>query len=487
MNNFFINLKKVINNPAIIYVLSRYGTYLIQFINSLFIAVYLGPYYLGIWGFINLVIGYIGQLNMGISQSVNVTISVNKDKENYVNKIIGNGLSMIVMLSVLVILFLITVKLGIIKIGDKYSFNDFIIPVMIISVLTHINGLFSNVFRVFGKIHAIAINQSLFPVIVFFLIPFFREEKLLWAMLLANVAAFIFSFILYIIQNPIKIKPIIDLQIFQLILKKGWYLFVYNSSFLLIMLTTNTFISSNYQVREFGFYTFSYSLANVVLLLLNSISFLIFPKLLNRFATATNEQIYSILSNVRTAYISLSHLLIHFVIMMFPVFLLFFPAYGSSASVFKFTALTVVLYTNSFGYQGLLLARGKEKLIGNVAFSALLLNIVLSGIFVFVFRVRFDYVVLATMITYFLYVIISSIYGRKEMGLDFDLFSTLKDIYPWRMMLPFFISLSFALFNLSEIYFVIPFLLYLALNFGDILKIKQITMNVVRNPNFVNI
>ena len=73
------------------------------------------------------------------------------------------------------------------------------------------------------------------------------------------------------------------------------------------------------------------------------------------------------------------------------------------------------------------------------------------------------------------------------MGLDFDLFSTLKDIYPWRMMLPFFISLSFALFNLSEIYFVIPFLLYLALNFGDILKIKQITMNVVRNPNFVNI
>ena len=149
--------------------------------------------------------------------------------------------------------------------------------------------------------------------------------------------------------------------------------------------------------------------------------------------------------------------------------------------------LTVVLYTNSFGYQGLLLARGKEKLIGNVAFSALLLNIVLSGIFVFVFRVRFDYVVLATMITYFLYVIISSIYGRKEMGLDFDLFSTLKDIYPWRMMLPFFISLSFALFNLSEIYFVIPFLLYFALNFGDILKIKQITMNVVRNPNFVHI
>ena len=45
-----------LKNPAILYMLSRYGTYAIQFVNSIFIAVYMGPYYLGIWGFINLII-----------------------------------------------------------------------------------------------------------------------------------------------------------------------------------------------------------------------------------------------------------------------------------------------------------------------------------------------------------------------------------------------------------------------------------------------
>ena len=79
--------KKIFSNKAILYVISRYATYIIQFINSLFIAIYLGPFYLGIWGFINLVIGYISQLNFGISNSVNVIISVNKQNDAYVQKI----------------------------------------------------------------------------------------------------------------------------------------------------------------------------------------------------------------------------------------------------------------------------------------------------------------------------------------------------------------------------------------------------------------
>lgn len=478
---------KILTNPSIFYIISRYGTYIIQFINSLFIAVYLGPFYLGIWGFINLVIGYISQLNFGISYSVNVIISVNKEKEDYVKKIIGNGLSMTLILSFLVFLFLLTVKLGIIQIGNKYGFEKYILPVIVITVLTHINGLFSNIFRVFGKIYAIAINQSLYPVIVLFLIPFFRGEKLLWAMLFANTSAFIISFLLYLFQSPVKIKPLADWKMFQFIQVKGWHLFVYGASFYLIMLTTNTFISGNYEVREFGYYTFSYSLANVVLLLLNSISFLIFPKLLNRFANASNEQISSILSNVRTAYISLSHLLIHFVIMLFPVFLLFFPAYSASASVFKFTALTVVLYANSFGYQGVLMAKGKEKQIAVIAFIALLLNIALSALLVFVIKVPFSQVILATLLTYLIYVFVLGVFGRRILKLKFDFTSTLKDMYPWRMMLPFALSLVLALIALPEIYFVIPFVLYILLNFGDILKIKEVVFKVVKNPNFVNI
>ena len=480
-------LKKGITNPAIIYLVSRYGTYIIQFINSLFIAVYLGPYYLGIWGFINLVIGYIGQLNLGISHSVNVIISIQKQEEDYVRKIIGNGISMVLCLSIVFVMFFMLNKIGILQIGNNYNFSNYIFPIAIIAVLTHINALFSNIFRVYGKIHAIAINQSLYPVIVLFVIPFFRGERLLWAMLITNSVAFVISFVLFLVQTPVNIKPLFEWKVFKFIQVKGWHLFIYNTSFYLILLTTKSFISSNYTVSEFGYFTFSYSLANVVLLLLNSISFLIFPKMLNRFATSSNEQIAKILTGLRSAYISLSHLLIHFVIMVFPLFLLFFPDYSESSSVFKVTALTIVLYTNSFGYQGVLMAKGKEKLIGLIAFGALILNIILSAILVHIVNVSFHFVILSTLITYLIYVTVIGKFGKNILDISSNILSTIKDIYPRRMMIPFILSLLFVLLETPEWFLMAPFVLYLILNYKDIIVVKKMIFNVINNPNFINI
>lgn len=479
--------KKIFSNKAILYVISRYATYIIQFINSLFIAIYLGPFYLGIWGFINLVIGYISQLNFGISNSVNVIISVNKQNDAYVQKIIGNGISMIIGLSFFIMLFFLVSRVMNLNIGEKYHFNSFIVPVCIIAILTHLNGYFSTIFRVYGKIFAIALNQSLFPVMTLLIIPFFRGENLLWAMVLVNCVSFIASFILFFIQRPFSIKPHFDWETVKYIQKRGWHLFVYNASFYLILLTTRSFVSGNYTVPEFGYFTFSYSLANAVLLLLSSISFLIFPKMLNRFALSDNYHSQEILETVRSAYISLSHLLIHFVIMVFPLFIYFFPDYQQASSVFKVTALTVVLYTNSFGYQGLLMARGFEKTISIIAFCALLLNIALSAFFVYAANVSFEYVIIATLITYLVYVFLLGTYGRKVLGLTSNFIATAKDTYPLRMMIPFFISFLLVVLSLPDIYFVIPFFVYSFLNFKDVLKIKEIIIKVIENPNFVDI
>lgn len=479
--------KKLFSNKAILYVISRYATYIIQFINSLFLAIYLGPFYLGIWGFINLVIGYISQINFGIPYSVNVIISVNKQDDAYVQKIVGNGISMMMGLFILIMLFFGVNGITNLHIGDKYHFNDYIVPVCIIAILTHLNGYFSTIFRVYGKIFAIALNQSLFPVMTLLIIPFFRGENLLWAMVLVNCASCVASFILFFVQRPFSIKPCFEWGTVKYIQQRGWHLFVYNASFYLILLSTRSFISGNYTVKEFGYFTFSYSLANAVLLLLSSISFLIFPKILNRFALIDNERSKEILETVRSAYISLSHLLIHFVIMVFPLFIYFFPDYQPSTNVFKVTALTVVLYTNSFGYQGLLMARGKEKTIGIIAFFALILNIILSAILVNVFYVSFEFVIVATLITYVIYVFVLGIYGRKVLNLPTTFVSTLRDIYPWRMMIPFFISFLLIIFSLTNIYFIIPFFVYLFLNFNDILNIKGITIKIMKNPDFINI
>lgn len=480
-------IRQSFTNPAILYVISRYATYIIQFINSLFIAIYLGPYYLGIWGFINLVLGYISQVNFGIPYSINVIVSVNKEKEDYVLRIIGNGLSMVVGLTLILIIFFIVSSLGSSFFGEKYEFNSFVIPVGLIAILTHFNNLFSNIFRIYKKILAIALNQSLYPILTILIIPFFKGSELLWGMIITYCITVIISFILFIITTPIKLKLYLDFKLIKYIQKRGWHLFVYNASFYLILLSTKAIISWNYRVEEFGFFTFSYSLANAILLLLNSISYLIFPKLLNRFANSDNDQVNTILGGLRSAYISLAHLLIHFVIMLFPLFILLFQDYYSASKVFKLTALTVVIMSNSFGYSGLLMARGKEKVLSFSALCALILNIILVEFFVYILKVEYSKVILGTLITYFIYIIFLGFLGRRELLLRTTISEIINDIFPIRMLVPFFLSLILILFSAENVYFIIPFIVYILMNLKDISKLKHVGLKVVNNPNFINI
>ncbi|MDD4528197.1 MAG: hypothetical protein PHF25_09260 [Candidatus Margulisbacteria bacterium] len=488
MDNFKTLAKKALTNTAILYIISRYATYIIQFINSLFIALYLGPYYLGVWGFIILILGYCGKFDLGIAHSANAILSINKNNDDYVEKVIGNSLSMIMGLSIVILLVLYSFKyINCFNIGEKYNFDEYIIIVSIIAVLTYFNALFSNIFRIYGKILLIALNQSLYPIIVLLIMPFFRSEILIWAMLIAYSFSTTISFILFLYQRPVPFKLRFSFDLVKHIQIKGWHLFVYNTSLHLIILSTNSFISSYYAIDEFGYYTFSYSFANAIFLLLSSISYLIFPKMLNRFASSNNTQINNILGNIRVAYISLSHLIVHFLIIIFPFFLFFFPEYQQASPIFKITALTLVLYTNSYGYSGLLIARGKERSLGLLTFLTLLFNIGLTYLFIVTFKFSISLAILGSMITYFFYTLYTSMNGRKNMGLNSGLISTFIDVYPWRMMLPFLISLILIITNSRDVFFIIPFTLYFFLNFNDIKIIRNLVLKVIKDPNLMNI
>lgn len=478
---------KIFKNPAILYTISRYVTYAIQFISSMYIAMKLGPYYLGIWGFVNLIIGYILQFNFGISQSVNVIVSVNKNDEIYAQKIIANGMFMMFILSLVTIIFFVSINVLGIKIGEKYNFYKFVAPVMILTVATNFASFMSAFFRIYGRILSLAAYQSLYPILALLVIPFFKGEKLIWAMLVVNIISFLIFVFYFYLKSPIKISFNFNWNLVKIIQIRGWYLFIYNSSFYLILLTTRTFISKYYSVEDFGLFTFSYSLANIVLLLLNSISFLIFPKMLNRFAKASTNEVQQILKSLRIAYISLSHFLIHIVILFFPLFILFFPQYSTATISFRIIALTVVLYTNSFGYQGYLIAKGEEKKIAIVALIALLLNILFSYTLIHVFKVQYSIVILATMGTYIIYVFVSAKIGRKKLQLDNSFIKTFIDVYPIRMMLPFILSLLLIFTKANDWFYIIPLALYILLNIKDLLGIKNMIHKMIVNPNFINI
>ena len=209
--------------------------------------------------------------------------------------------------------------------------------------------------------------------------------------------------------------------------------------------------------------------------------------MLNRFASASNNKNAELLEKVRDAYVTTSHLLVHVAILFFPLFLLLFPQYESASEAFKLIALSVVLYTNSFGYSGLLVAKGYEKKLGKLSFLALIINIIIAFILIKVFHVPFTLVIIATMLSYFIYVFMLGLMGRSMLQLDTSFLAVIKDIYPLRLLAPYLLSLGLILFSAPDHYFILSLILFMMINFKVLLKLKSIVKSIIHNPNFINI
>ena len=478
---------KFINNKILLFILSKYATYVIQLINSIFIAVYLGPFYFGVWSYITLIIQYMTQLNFGIIHSVNATISIHKNRDSYVQKIIGNSIIMLGVLCVFFILFFVSNELFNLKIGEKYHFSTYMPIVVIVGCVGYFNTLMSGIFRVYGKINQITIVQSIFPILILCVILIFKGQNLLWSLIFANLLSALISLTLYIFYIPIRIKLTFIIRLIRKIQIKAWHLFIYNSSFYLIVISTRTFVSTYYNVKEFGYFSFSFSLSNAILLLLESLSFLIYPKILNRFANYNNEKTILLLNKLRDTYITFAHLLVHLALLFFPIFIQFIPKYQPAIEAFGLIALTIVIYSNSFGYAGLMIAKGLEKKMGQIALSSLLINLILLFIITTIFKLSFSKIILATMLTYLIYVYWVSKNGRNLLNLKTDFLSIIKDVYPLKTMIPYVLAIIIFLIKSPTIFYIIPVCLFILLNIKTLFSTKKIIKEIIYNQNVTDI
>lgn len=70
-------------------------TYAVQFITSIWVAVKLGPFYLGIWGVILLLINYFKLINFGISNSLTVLLVQHKENKKQVDDYVKTALGLL--------------------------------------------------------------------------------------------------------------------------------------------------------------------------------------------------------------------------------------------------------------------------------------------------------------------------------------------------------------------------------------------------------
>lgn len=373
------------------------------------------------------------------------------------------------------------------NVGVKYDFLRYSWIVALIGITAYYNSLFSNIFRVYGKLKEIAFNQSIFPLLTLILLPFFKGELLLQTMVWAYLISNFISLIVYFVNSPIQIKMSFSLRAWKIIQKKGLYLFIYNTCFYLIIISTRSFVSSYYEVADFGVFTFAFSLGNVVLLLFDSFSFLIFPKVLNKFYNSTLQESALFLEKIRKSYVTGTHFIVHLVVLLFPLFLCMFPTYTSALVSFRLIVLTLALLTNSFGYQGLLIAKGNEKLLGIIALGCLGINVLISLSLILVIKVDYQTVIIATTISYFLYSASISYFGNKLLEISSSFIRSAFTILPLKMIIPFLTSLLFTLFKLPNLCFAVPLVVFILLNYRQFLDIKKNIQDLVRNPKLTEI
>ena len=480
-------LSKLLNNKIIIYITSRYAVYGLQFITSMVVAGKLGPFYMGIYGFLQMILMYLTHINFGIPNSLNVLLVHNKDNEELSDSYIGNSLLIISGLSLLVGLFYLCYIIFGIASFERYQVDKYIIWICLVGILQYFNTLFQTVVRIKNKLRLLAFLQSQTILFNFVVVWYFTGETLITILVANNVISNLVAiFLAYrhgCFPKPSNIHVRRDLL--SEILKKGFFLFLYNSCFYFIVISVRTIISANYAIEEFGKFTFSYSVGNSLLLLSGAISIIVFPKMIDKLSSKNIEEVNQVLTTVRVSYISLTYFIVFLALPFFPVLLHFLPKYRDAIFVLNLIALAVLINTNSFGYSTLLIAQNKEKYSAIISILSLIINIGLGLLLVKVVHVGYGMVILSIMFTYLFFTLASTYVGTRIIG-QYSLKRVLSDTFPIRLLIPFLAAVLLSVYEKEAIIFV-PLLLYVLLNSKDIIVIVNYIKRMVSNQNLTDL
>ena len=482
-----MKLFNIFKNKIFIYLFTRYASYVLQFFLSITIAAKLGPFYLGVYGFVNLVLSYFSQINFGIPHALNVFIVHNKDDyQKRAVYLINAMVIYAVLAAIIIVLYLGYIFLGL-DIGKEYNINLYLPMVVIIAVFTYFNALFTTVIRANNQVNVLSFIQTLPVVLNLCVVLFLKEEKLVLG--LVGVQGFVALITVFI---SIKKKVFycvsrnqIHLASQKELLTKGFYLFFYNSCFYFILISLRTIISKNYSVTEFGYFTFSFTFGNAVMLLLQSLDTIIFPKIIDLLSSDDKNKISATIERLRVGYISTSHFLIYIALLCYPVLVYIMPKYKAALPSMNLVALTVLMETNSYGYASFLIAQNKEKKSALISLVTLVVNILLSYFFIHAFHFNFYQITLATLISYFIFSCLVMITGTKILG-NFSLLNFLKNVFPVRLLIPYISAIIVSLYA-NEMLIFIPLLLFVVLNLKDMFVLKNLVIQLIKNPACIDL
>jgi len=479
-------IKRLFTNKIVLYMSSRYLTYILAFIVNIYVAAEMGPENYGMWSFLLLVFHYFMFVDLGIPYSVQVYMVQNKENIRKSANYEKTGQVMVLGLSFSSIIVALYYYFGGIDKAHELNVGWLFYGMCFCGFLNFFNLFYDRVYRVKNRLLELAFKQTSVVFFMTLVTIFFRGKGLVTGMVLSYMIWCVSSFLLYMFRGGANYSGQYSNVYARDILKKGVFLFFFNAGFSFILISTRTIIGMNYSIEDFGLFSFAYFLGHSVYNCLLAFSSLVTAKLIHRFHSSDKNVVLSTLSIVRVNYVTLFHGVLYMAIIFFPVMLYFMPKYSDSLLSMILCTLMMLLFTNSFGYASYLIAINKEKKLAFLALTSFCLNILLAEILIIVVKVSYEYVVISTMIAYLYYAYMCTYYGRKSLQLPTSFMAVLFDSFPIGLLLPFLLAVIIAITGYCLLN-VIPFIIFLLMNKRVIASIFQTTRKLLINPNVIDI
>lgn len=479
-------LKKIFTNKILLYVSSRYLVYGLQFVSLIILAAKLGPYNYGIWGFILMLISYLNILNLGIPNSINILVVQHKESIEDIRNYIASAFVVIgTLIAILAIIggaYYISPQ----QIFKKFSIGPLFYLILIIGALQYLNVLMVNIFRASNKLFEVAVYQSSVPLGIFIIAVTFNGSEIIPVLVWTYMIMHTVSLIFFLIRGKDYWGGRPSYGDIKSVTYKGFFLFIYNACFYLILTTTSTLVSKYYSVSEYGSYSFSYTLGHSILLLMEAFMYVMFPKAIDKFYSGNNEVVEQTLRSLRINYISLAHGLIYLAISLSPILIQIFPQFRGSLLTLDLMMLAIVLSTNSFGYNTFLIARNNEKVCSLISIITLLLNITVGFTLIKICTVPYYLVVFSIMTSYIFFALLCSYFANRILESNINLFKVCASVMPIRLLIPYIVAICITLLNIPVLT-SIPMIVFILFNLSTIKEMSSTISTIINRPQIIDI
>lgn len=366
----------VFGKNEVIFTLLRYLTFLIQIIRGFVLASILGPFFFGVYGYLTLYQQYLSYTNLGINYSVNSELALlgnNHDIEK--KKIIDSAFTLAMFISFF--LFICSSLVYLFKI-ELFSFKNsyrYIFVLFALTVLTHFQQIFVNVFRIEKKLKQIilaeiVLSSSLFCVVFFYKgIALINAVFFVWIIFLGLIL-----FYYYRIYNK---NISFETNRIRQLLKAGFPLLIYAFSYYLMGLILRTLVGFFYPIVVMGYFSFANNITTAVMLGLDTITWIIFPALITKLSDINISDLE--LSNYLVSFTNKLVVIVSLVILVsvlgFPLLFLILPKYRTIEFSLLILLVNQIIFNSSFVIISLCIARKMYKQIAIIS----LLSVFISG------------------------------------------------------------------------------------------------------------